>query len=122
MIYKTFLRFDNEVTDTSGNYNKYSGVFTCPTDGVFVFSSSIAMDGRGAFVPYDFVKNADVMGTFFTDAEDTADYQIEYASSTIVIKARQGDVVFIRVGDEFPPSGSVLSSKAARSSFIGWKL
>ncbi|CAG2196479.1 unnamed protein product [Mytilus edulis] len=62
------LVFDVVKTNSENGYNRFSGMFTCSTSGLYVFTSSLAMDGFGAFASFEIVKNADVEGVFFVDA------------------------------------------------------
>lgn len=114
------LVFDVVKTNSENGYNRYSGMFTCSTSGLYVFTSSLAMDGTEAFASFEIVKNADVEGVFFVDAAETNNFV--YSSLTIVISLNQGDVVFIRVGGGYTPKGNLFSRYFARSSFAGWQI
>ena len=54
--------FDTIKTDTHGNYNNYTGAFSIPVGGVYVFTWSIRGDGAQSF---ELVKNADVLDALY---------------------------------------------------------
>ena len=114
------LVFDAVKTNTGNGYNKYSGLFTAPISGVYVFTSSVTMKGTGAYASYDIIKNADIEGTFFVDAQDSYDYHS--SSITIVVSLNTGDVLFVRTSSTYTPHGSVFSQHIARSSVAGWRI
>ena len=114
------LMFDVVKTNIKNAYNLFSGTFTVPISGLYVFTCSIVMDGEDAFASYEIMKISEIVGTFFVDAEFEDSYK--YSSLTIVIEVQQSDVVFVRIGSSYSPKGSVFSRSYARSSFAGWKI
>ncbi|CAC5422355.1 unnamed protein product [Mytilus coruscus] len=118
-IHQTLV-FDNVITNEGKWYNKFSGTFSAPIDGLYVFSCSIIMDGPHQYASFEIVKNAEIVGTFFVDPEYDQGYK--YSSLTLVVDMRQTDTVFVRIGSSYAEVGNVLSRSYARSSFTGWKL
>ena len=114
------LVFDAVKTNTGNGYNKYSGLFTAPISGVYVFTSSVTMDGTGAYASYDIIKNADIEGTFFVDAQSSGDYHS--SSTTVVVSLNTGDVLFVRTSSTYTPHGSIFSRSFVRSSVAGWRI
>jgi hypothetical protein len=53
------------------------------------------------------IKNADIEGIFFVDAENTLDYQSN--SMTVVVSLEVGDVLFVRTSSTYTPHGNVIS-------------
>jgi hypothetical protein len=111
------LVFDVVKTNTGNGYNKYTGLFTAPISGVYVFTSSVTMDGTGAYASYDIIKNANIEGTFFVDSSD-----YHSSSITVVVSLNTGDVLFVRTSSTYTPHGSVFSQPVARSSVAGWRI
>ena len=99
-------------------HNKYSGTFIAPVSGMYVFSSSIVMDGTNNYASFQIMKNSDIEGTFFVDAE--YDNGFQYSSITIVIALQIGDAVFVRTSASYTPHGSILSYEHAYCTFSGW--
>ncbi|CAC5400377.1 unnamed protein product [Mytilus coruscus] len=118
-IHQTLV-FDNVITNEGKWYNKFSGTFSAPINGLYVFSCSIIMDGPGQYASFEIVKNADIIGTFFVDPQYDEGYK--YSSLTLVTDLHQTDTVFVRIGSSYAVVGNVLSKPYARSSFTGWKL
>lgn len=112
------LVFDNVKTNVGYAYNKFTGIFTAPINGVYVLTCTITMDGKEAYASYDIMKNADIEGTFFVDAEYS--YDIYSSSLTVVLSLEVGDTLFLRISSTYTPHGSVVSNTNARSSVAGW--
>jgi len=112
------LVFDVVKTNAGNGYSKYTGLFTAPISGLYVFTSSLTMDGVGAFASYNIIKNADIGGTFFVDAEDNSEYHS--SSIIVVLSLNAGDVLFVRTSSTYTPHGNVVSNGDARSSVAGW--
>ena len=53
------------------------------------------------------IKNEDIEGIFFVDAENTLDYQS--TSMTVVVSLEVGDVLFVRTSSTYTPHGNVIS-------------
>lgn len=112
--------FDIPVTNLGNGYNHFSGIFSVPTSGVYVFSWTIA-DSAGGYVFSELVVNADVVGAILTNTSAGAD---RLSTTGLVVKeARQGDVVYVRTSPTGGIHGNIESlAPAQRTSFSGWKL
>ncbi|CAG2208789.1 C1QL [Mytilus edulis] len=55
------LKFDVIKTNINGGYNPFSGIFTVPNDGVYVFTFSLRLY-HGHYGAYEIMKNAEVEG------------------------------------------------------------
>lgn len=112
--------FDVPVTNLGNGYNHFSGIFSVPTSGVYVFSWTIA-DSQGGYVFSELVVNADVVGGILT--ETVSDNDRISTTGLIVKEVRQGDVVYVRTSPTGGIHGNIESLvPAQRTSFSGWKL
>ena len=105
--------FDTIKTDTHGNYNNYTGAFSIPVGGVYVFTWSIRGDGAQSF---ELVKNADVLDALYFTGNN-----IQLGKS-FVGKFNENDVVFIRTHDTYAGSGDILSNTHGYTSFSGYRI
>jgi len=112
------LVFDVVKTNAGNGYNKYTGFFTAPISGLYVLTSSLTMDRPMSYASYDIIKNADIEGTFFVDADD----KYHSSSITVVASLNAGDVLFVRTSSTYTPHGSIFSQSVARSSVAGWRI
>lgn len=110
--------FGSVITNIGNPYNRYTGIFTAPIAGIYVFSYSITPDSS-AYIPVEIVKNNGVVGSSMTRSH--GGYQ-HNAASTVIIQLSVGDVCFIRTSSSSTPSSNIYSGSYARSSFSGWLL
>lgn len=108
--------FDVQRTNVGNGYNSFSGMFTVPQSGLYAFAVSIIMNHGYASIVI--VKNNEVHGTLFVDAEHTSEYRS--SSMTVLSTLVQGDVVFVRTSSTYTPHGSIISWEDGKSSFGGW--
>ena len=114
------LIFDVVRTNAGNGYNKFSGLFTAPVSGLYTLTCSIMMNGPGAFASYVIIKNEEIVGTFFVDAEHSTEYRS--SSMTVIVSLQVGDVLFVRTSSTFTPHGNVVSDVNARSYVTGWRI
>ena len=76
------------------------------------------MHGPGAYASYAIIKNAEIVGTFFVDAEKESEYRS--SSMTVIVSLQVGDVLFVRTRSTYTPHGDVLSNAHDWSSVAGW--
>ena len=112
------LIFDVVKTNAGNGYNNLSGLFTAPVSGLYVLACSISMHGPGAYASYKIIKNAEIVGTFFVDAEKESEYRS--SSVTVIVSLQVGDVLFVRTSSTYTPHGDVLSNAHDWSSVAGW--
>ena len=110
------LVFDVVKTNAGNGYNKFSGMFTVPVSGLYELACSISMAGLGSYASYEIIKNAEIVGKFYVDAE----YNDEYRSSSMTVMLQVGDVLFVRTSSTYTPHGNVLSNVNDWSSVTGW--
>jgi hypothetical protein len=112
------LAFDTVKTNVGNAYSKFTGIFTAPISGLYVLTCTITMNGKDAYASYDIMKNTDIEGTLFVDAEHS--YDIYSSSLTVVLSLEIGDALFLRTSSTYTPHGNVDSNTNERSSFAGW--
>lgn len=112
------LIFGIVITNIGTHFNRYTGIFTAPIAGIYVFSYSITPD-TSSYIPVEIVRNNDVVGSSITRAYGSYQHN---AASTVVIQLSAGDVCFIRTSSSSVPSRNIYSDTYARSSFSGWLL
>lgn len=113
------LVFNNAVTNIGGHYNRFSGVFTAPQSGTYVFTFTGYCSTDGHFSLF-LVANANVFDGVICNAEGANWYRS--VSSTAVAHINQGDSVFIKTHNNLTVHGQILSYNNARTSFAGWFL
>ena len=112
--------YDIVKTNLGSAYNRNSGMFTAPDDGVYVFTWTIFSDFR-SYVHTQIVVNSAVFDNMITDSEEIAD--IHSSTKLIIVSLTRGDVVYVRTDDTYHSGGNVYSGRQfGHSSFCGWKL
>ena len=114
------LIFDVVRINAGNGYNKFSGLFTAPVSGLYTLTCSIMMNGPGAYGSYEIIKNEEIIGTFFVDAEHSTEYRS--SSMTVIVSLQVGDVLFVRTSSTYTPHGNVKSDADARSHITGWRI
>lgn len=112
--HKTFV-FDVDHTNIGGHYSHHTGVFTCPSHSVYVFSWSIYCSVNG----YNFselVNSSSVSGTF-VDSQSVSNS----LSSTdlVIVVLNAGDEVYIRTPLNLAAIKNVIRNSLHRSTFSG---
>lgn len=114
------LVFDNVQTNIGSAYNKYSGTFTAPTNGVYVFTWTLFTNGN-SYAFSQIVVNSQAFTSLITDSEKISD--IHSSTGVIVVSLNREDLVFIRTHPTILSSGTILSVDThGQPSFSGWKL
>lgn len=62
------IHFDTIITNIGSHYNKYSGVFKAPQDGIYVFAWTLYCHAEG-YIFSELVVNSDVVGAMVSDGE-----------------------------------------------------
>lgn len=86
------LIFDRIRTNVGLGYNSFTGVFTAPKEGIYVFTWVIRM--HQAEHSTELMINNDSLGTTFLRAKNNDDGSV---SGTAVAHVLKGDVVFVRI-------------------------
>lgn len=115
--HKTFV-FDVDHTNIGGHYSHHTGIFTCPSHGVYVFSWSIYCT-TGGYVFSELVVNSSQVSGQFVGSQSVNNG----LSSTdlVIVELNAGDEVYIRTSLIHASSGKVESDPSQRSTFSGWK-
>ena len=112
--------FDVPVTNIGNGYNHFSGIFSVPSSGVYVFSWTIG-DSSGGSIFTELVVNKDVVGGILTQSMFTAD---RFTTTGLVVKeVTESDVVYVRTSSTGGIHGDIQSlNPVQRTSFSGWRL
>lgn len=113
------LRFDVVKTNVGLAYNKYSGMFTAPVNGVYAFTWAVST-GMHSYIYSQLVINSDPFGAIQTDSDEVSDYHT--STGSVVAELNHGDVVYIRTHPTELIKGVIRSQDEMRTSFSGWKL
>ncbi|XP_048736469.2 uncharacterized protein LOC125651760 [Ostrea edulis] len=112
------LIFDVVKTNLGGGYNKYSGMFTAPSPGVYVLTWTIYTGNHG-ITEFEIYINHDVVDGTFGETDDNQNY-FDSDSGTMAVWLNAHDNVYIR--STILCTTYVASEVHARTSFAGWKL
>lgn len=105
--------YDHLMANSGNGYSKYTGAFTAPRQGMYVFSwfcrptnlysNRIDTQQRRA-------------GIIYVQADDTPNG----VTGLAVIQVQQGDVVMVRSKPGYNPRGNIFSDNNMKTSFSGW--
>ena len=111
--------FDVVKTNVGGGYNEFSGMFTAPSSGIFVFTWTIYTGSYGQTKFHIFV-NHDVFDATFGDTNGNLD-DFDSDSGSMVVSLNAHDHVYMR--SAMACSTNIISSSDyARTTFAGWKI
>lgn len=111
------LIFDRIRTNVGLGYNSFTGVFTAPKEGIYVFTWVIRL--HQAEHSTELMINNDSLGTTFLRAKNNDDGSV---SGTVVAHVLKGDVVFVRIHSHNAGDGNIYSDIHGEPSFSGWLL
>lgn len=107
--------YDHVTTNSGNGYSKYTGAFTAPTQGMYVFSWTTFADPHSYF-PIELTHNNSRADIIYVDAGGTPNG----VTGLAVIQVQQGDVVMLRSSPGFNPRGNIYSDNNMKTSFSGW--
>nr|XP_022300158.1 complement C1q-like protein 4 isoform X3 [Crassostrea virginica] len=114
------ILFDIVKTNIGSAYNKNSGMFTAPADGVYTFTWTI-FSGYYSYVYTQIVVNSNAFDSMIVNSEEVGD--MHSGTKLIVVSLTRGDVVYVRTDDTYLSHGDLYSGRVnGYSSFCGWKL
>ncbi|XP_056002423.1 complement C1q-like protein 4 [Ostrea edulis] len=87
------VKYDRVITNYGNGYNKWTGHFTAPRKGLYLFSCSI-MAGRKTLIHIEIVKNGRRISAIFAN-----DSGFDQSSQTVVLFLKRGDSVWTRQRD-----------------------
>ncbi|CAG2222983.1 C1QL [Mytilus edulis] len=117
------VKYDVIETNVGNGYNKFTGTFSAPSDGIYAFSWTIiagGIHGNHGEITVELMKNSEVRGVIKADSE--LDYDDGTSTALVIISLSAGDVVFTRSAPFEYPQGLLISDGYGRWSFSGWRL
>ena len=108
------VKFDHIITNIGNAYDKGTGYFTCPEEGVYSFSWSFLTSPGKHFHTELVVDGAIITFTFL----DAAGLKVRLASSnSVVAKLKSGNKVWLRAHGKY-----AIYTERNWSSFSGFKI
>ncbi|XP_062620157.1 uncharacterized protein LOC134281742 [Saccostrea cucullata] len=114
----TFI-FDVVMTNIANAYNRYTGIFTVPYNGLYAITWTIYANSY-SYIYSNLVVNADIWNSAIANSEENNDRHT--STGTVVAQLNAGDVVFVKTHERNHGKGVLESSYEARSTFAGWKI
>lgn len=116
------LIFDRVDTNLESSYNRYTGAFSVPITGVYLFTYTVFMEAY-SYGSFEIAVNDVARGTIFVD--NNTQEQNAYTGSTgvAILVLNRGDACVIRTHSRYPHvKGSVRSDDLMRTSFSGARI
>ncbi|XP_052699422.1 complement C1q tumor necrosis factor-related protein 3-like [Crassostrea angulata] len=112
------LIFNAVKTNVEGGYNQFSGMFSAPSPGLYVFTWTIYTGNHGQTGFHIYVNNDVVCATFGETDNNQNDYDSD--SGSMVVSLNAHDNVYIR--SSMACTTYVISDAMRRTTFAGWRL
>lgn len=112
------LIFNEVKTNVGGGYNQFSGMFSAPSSGLYVFTWTIYTGNHGQ-TGFSIYVNHDVVGATFGETDNNQN-DFDSDSGSMVVSLNAHDNVYIR--SSMACSTNVISDVSRRTTFAGWKL
>ena len=117
--------YDQIETNIGSAYDRFTGSFRAPMDGIYAFTWTIAVVGGASSAEHGEIKtelviNGEVHGNLHADTE--ASYDDDSATGFVIKNLTRGDDVFIRstaTHEGYAPQG-ILTNGNMRWTFSGW--
>ncbi|XP_076088422.1 complement C1q-like protein 4 [Mytilus galloprovincialis] len=113
---KSVVVFNSAITNLGNGYNSYTGIFTAPSNGVYVFSWTILGQQWKKFYT-DLTLNGNVVARNYVSAVNVQDHPS--GSQNVVLEIKKDDKVLVRV--QAGHKGQYMYADGW-SSFSGYKL
>lgn len=107
------LVYDVTLTNLGNGYNRNTGVFTAPRDGLYSFTWSTRVQCSLAHTT-DLIINERIMGSTY------AYCGYNTVTGHVVAIVNQGDVIFVRTHSTSPGQGAIKSNEFGQSAFSGF--
>lgn len=107
------LVYDVVQTNLGNGYNKNTGVFTAPRDGLYSFTWSTRVACRAPHST-DLIINQRILGSTYIYCG------FNTVTGHVVATVSQGDVVFVRTHISNPGQGPITSNEYGRTTFSGF--
>ena len=117
-LHHSFI-FDVVIANLGNGYNKHTGAFIVPQDGVYVLTLTI-FPNRGTITSVHILRNREVVGEIFGDM--TNGPHLSGSTSVVVVTMNTGDAATMKTSSTFPSIGGLISDLNMKMSFTGWKL
>ncbi|XP_062613178.1 complement C1q subcomponent subunit C-like isoform X2 [Saccostrea cucullata] len=111
--------FDSAPTNPGSHYNRFSGMFTIPQPGTYVFTWTLYCE-NGGNIDTQLILNNNIIDSSYCNANGA--FWHMSSTATAVATVMQGDVVFIRTHPSHPNIGRIISDEYHRTTFAGWIL
>ncbi|CAG2229560.1 C1QL [Mytilus edulis] len=114
------LILDHVETNSGNAYNHHSGVFTAPSNGIYLFSYTVFPDSH-SYGTIELIVNSQSHADIFIDSSPT-DHDLGGTTGVAILYLKQNDVCYLRTHSTHTFIGNIYSSTSARTSFSGFKI
>ncbi|XP_063416159.1 complement C1q-like protein 4 [Mytilus trossulus] len=111
------VAFDSVKTNIHNSYNRYTGAFSAPINGVYGFIYTLRMFCYNDGV-FEFIKNDEVEGTIQVNVDGGCAGQ--FTTGSVILALNVGDTVYVRTHSTISPNGRILSDRNGSPYFTGW--
>ncbi|CAC5382182.1 C1QL [Mytilus coruscus] len=114
------LILDHVETNSGDAYNHHSGVFTAPSNGIYLFSYTVFPD-QHSYGTIELVVNSQSRADTFIDSSPT-DHDLGGTTGVAILYLKQNDVCYLRTHPTHAFTGNIYSGIYAHTSFSGAKI
>ncbi|VDI44697.1 Hypothetical predicted protein [Mytilus galloprovincialis] len=112
------VAFDSVKTNIHNSYNRYTGAFSAPINGVYGFIYTLRMSCHNYGV-FEFIKNDE--GTIQVNVDGgCAGCAGQFTTGSVILALNVGDTVYVRTHSTISPTGHILSDRNGSPYFTGW--